>query len=371
MVATRARMADTEPDAIEAPRGETSAPAARAIAALRAGRPILLVDHAGGHTYLVAVAERVTDEFLTLSAVRGRGVLKVAMSPERVRRLRIPALPRSDCHAPVDLAGHDRGGIPADRIATLRALADPSLSPDALIVPGQVFPVATGECHAVDDPCVARVMAEAAGLAGCERVAAYSEVTSVDGEAIAGGLATARVSRRLGLPLVGVRDLLVHRERVVPSVSRAVEATIPTPQGGLTAIGFVGERSGEDYVAFVAGEPSASARVHVHRRCPVGDVFGCLTCGCGEQLRGALNEIQSAGSGMIVYCDASRPGSACPTAGNELTPSWDFTAEVAGVLCDVGVSRIALTSNALIDAGDLAALGIEATLVATAARAVA
>jgi 3,4-dihydroxy 2-butanone 4-phosphate synthase/GTP cyclohydrolase II len=342
------------------PESTHQTPADRAIATLGGGGSIMLVDPDGGRTYVVAAAERVTEEFAALVAVRGRGVLKVAMTPGRVRQLRIPPLGHSDCHAPVDLAGYDRPGIAADRVATLRALADPGLAPSALVVPGHVFPVPTAECDTFDEPCIGRLMTAAAVLAGCAPIAAYCELVTGDVRGLGSREAATRMSRRLGVPLVYMTELAVHCERLSSSLSRVVETTIPTDHGVLSAIGFLGERSGDGYVAFVAGDSGARCRVHVHRRCRAGDVFGSLTCACGEHLRGALREIQAAGSGLIVYCDVDGPGVACPTAGDEAAPSWGFTAEVAAVLHDLGVSTILLTSNVVIDTADLGEFGIDA-----------
>lgn len=334
-------------------------PAVRAIAALGAGRPILLIDPDGGRAYAVAAAERVTEEFLALSAARGRGVLKAAMSPERVQELGIPAISDTGCHAPVDLVGCDRSGVPADRVATFRALADPSLSAGALLVPGQVFPIPFAECDSFDEPCLSRLMTEAAALAGCAPVAAYCELDPA-GDGAAGGAAADRMSRRLGVPVVGVRELLIHRERVAPSLSRVVETSIPTGEGVLRALGFVGERSAESYAVFVSGDISGACRVHIHRRCRDGDVFGSLTCACGEHLRRAQHEIHAEPGGVIVYCDLDGAGGACPAADDERMPSLGFTAEVAAVLRDLGLRQVRLSSNVLIDAGDLADLGIDA-----------
>jgi GTP cyclohydrolase II len=104
-------------------------------------------------------------------------------------------------------------------------------------------------------------------------------------------------------------------------------------------------------------------------------VFGSLTCACGDHLRRAQHEIHAESGGVIVYCDLDGAGGACPAAGDERRPSLGFTAEVAAVLRDLRLRQVRLSSNVLIDAGDLAELGIDASPVggdaATATRAVA
>ena len=56
--------------------------------------------------------------------------------------------------------------------------------------------------------------------------------------------------------------------------------------------------------ALVHGNPTddlATAVVHTHVACMLGDTFGSLLCDCNERLRTATREIVEAGSGVIVY----------------------------------------------------------------------
>jgi len=333
-----------------------------ALEALAAGRALLLVDEAGNAGYFVCAAERATTEFVVNAATYGRGVLKAAMTPERLASLGIPALgDDGDLRAPVDLIGNERG-LHADQVATLRALADPTTVAADLVVPGHVFPSTAGTCASFDDTCVARAMVMAAELAGQVPVVGYCEAVDEQGFP-ADRMATARLARRLGATLVSVRDILVHHETVVPGVTRVVDAKIPTPPGPLTAVGFRGERSGDEYVAFLAGGGrgmvSMGTRVHIHRRCQLSDVFGGLSCGCGDHLRSALQELHHAGAGMVVYFGEAYSGS-CAEARGEVAPApdWVTTVELAGILRDLGARRIFLSSNEPLARADIEAMGI-------------
>jgi 3,4-dihydroxy 2-butanone 4-phosphate synthase/GTP cyclohydrolase II len=348
-------------------RAQRTQPAARvrpALEALAAGRSIVLIDEARARGYFVCAADRGAEELVAFAAEHGQGVLKAAMPQERLDALGIPALSGTDCHAPVDLRGFDRPGVAADRMATLRALADPATDPGEFVAPGHVFPTAAGDCDSIDDACVARVMVEAVRLAGCEPAAAFSEAAD---EALAGWppstSSLAALARRLGIVAVSVRDLLVHREALEPAVERVVETRLPTTYGALTAVGYVGGRFGQEYVAFVAGTGAPVVRVHVHRRCQVSDVFGGARCGCGEQLREALQEIQGAGAGAVVYYGPFT-SCFCATATDpdaRERASWTLTAEVAAVLHDLGMPSVVVSSNGPLSLEDLGALGIDAT----------
>jgi 3,4-dihydroxy 2-butanone 4-phosphate synthase/GTP cyclohydrolase II len=342
---------------------ETGVRAAAALAALAAGGSIMLLDEARGRGYFACAADRGGEELIAHATEHGRGVLKVAMTPAHLQQLAIPVLIGADCHAPVDLTGCERPGVAADRIATLRALVDPALDGDRLVTPGHVFPTAAGDCHTIDDACVSRVLIEAARLAGCAPVAAFCE--AVDERAPAGTPARparlAALARRLGLESVSVREVMIHRELVEPAVDRVVETALPTAQGPLAAVGYVGRRSEQEYVAFLAGTEAAAVRVHIHRRCQVSDVFGGVRCGCGEHLREALDEVHSAGDGMLVYYGSETEGFCAADEGTG-PATWAFTAEIAAMLRDLGVHRAVVSSNGPLSPVDLAALGVDVTL---------
>jgi 3,4-dihydroxy 2-butanone 4-phosphate synthase/GTP cyclohydrolase II len=60
---------------------------------------------------------------------------------------------------------------------------------------------------------------------------------------------------------------------------------------------------GVDHLAFVRGDVSGDepVLVRVHSECLTGDVFGSRRCDCGSQLADALDAIDEAGRGVLVY----------------------------------------------------------------------
>lgn len=81
------------------------------------------------------------------------------------------------------------------------------------------------------------------------------------------------------------------------------EAALPTEHGDFRVVGFRNRFDGEEIVALVHGEISASepTLVRIHSQCLTGDVFGSVRCDCGRQLAAALAEIVAAGRGVVVY----------------------------------------------------------------------
>jgi 3,4-dihydroxy 2-butanone 4-phosphate synthase/GTP cyclohydrolase II len=331
-----------------------------ALEVLAAGRPVLFVDEVANCGYLAQAAERASVDFVVLAVTHGTGMLRVATSAERLDALGIPTF-GAGSRAPVDLVADVDGGIHAHRAATIRAVADPATQPGDLRAPGHVLPEAAGECRSLDDRCPARAMLDAVRLADVGSAVVYTQALDEQGRP-ADRLAVARLARRLGLTLVSLRDVLVHREHLEPAVERVVATTIPTPEGRFDAVGFTGRRSGEEYVAFVAGPVGDGVRVHVHRRCLISDVFGGVACGCGEALRSALAEIHHAGSGVVIYhsgaddvpCTDLHPD-------DRRRADWAKTVEVAGIVRDLGARRAFLSSTEALDLRDLRALGLEVT----------
>jgi 3,4-dihydroxy 2-butanone 4-phosphate synthase / GTP cyclohydrolase II len=60
---------------------------------------------------------------------------------------------------------------------------------------------------------------------------------------------------------------------------------------------------GAHHLALVKGKPAASRAtlVRVHSECLTGDIFGSLRCDCGSQLHRALDLVQKAGHGVVLY----------------------------------------------------------------------
>jgi len=87
------------------------------------------------------------------------------------------------------------------------------------------------------------------------------------------------------------------------TVKFEAEAKLPTEYGLFRIMGFRSTTSDEEFVALVKGEPNPEqpTLVRIHSQCLTGDVFHSLKCDCGPQLQRAMELVQAAGSGVIVY----------------------------------------------------------------------
>ncbi|HEY4276809.1 MAG TPA: 3,4-dihydroxy-2-butanone-4-phosphate synthase [Conexibacter sp.] len=418
-----------EPEAIQQPAPRASLRAlpggpvadgpnrvARASADVAAGRFVVLVDDAAGEAHVVTSALRLADA--TLAALNGqvRGVLHVALPSARLAALGLAPLggdarpggaasrgaargrgggaPRvgapggaaapgcaaapgaARMYAPVELADAPTG-IAGEALvaATVRALADPATGRERFSVPGAVFPLAVDDEGVLACPRSAEAAVDLAAIVGCGEAAVLLRAVDERG-APAGVEAGARLAQRTGAALLSVRELVAYRALHEPMVRRVVDVPLPTAFAQMSAVGYETLRGDVQYVAFGSAARSTTAvRVHVHHKCLASDVFGGVACGCGEQLRAALEAIRRGGEGIVLYAERvaeSRLGHLL--ASDEPAPPADCELAVAHVLLDLGVRSVRLSSNAPFDATRLEALGVRVlasydSAVSAAARA--
>lgn len=149
----------------------------RAIAALREGNFVALLDHPEreGEADLLLAAQHATGEKLNLMITQARGLVTIAMHERRLEELGIPLLEPANCGcnwprfaAPVDYTIGTTTGVSAfDRAVTARALTDPAARPEHFMRPGHLFPLAAspgGIAQRAGHTEGAVALAEAAGL---------------------------------------------------------------------------------------------------------------------------------------------------------------------------------------------------------------
>lgn len=78
---------------------------------------------------------------------------------------------------------------------------------------------------------------------------------------------------------------------------------LPTEWGVFTLHGFEETESGQEHVALTMGNIADGKPVlaRIHSECLTGDALFSQKCDCGPQLQAAMQEVQKAGRGVIVY----------------------------------------------------------------------
>ena len=138
----------------------------------------------------------------------------------------------------------------------------------------------------------------AVGLAKLARLPAAVTVVLADPEADD----LAAWTGRHDLLLVDAGDIFQYEQTAARTLSPVSEARVPL--GGAEDTRIIAYRpvdGGLEHLAIIVGEPTEPALVRLHSECFTGDLLGSLRCDCGDQLRGAIQEISSTGSGVLLY----------------------------------------------------------------------
>ncbi|RYF51142.1 MAG: GTP cyclohydrolase II, partial [Comamonadaceae bacterium] len=165
-----------------------------------------------------------------------------------------------------------------------------------------VFPLKAKVGGVLARPGHTEAAVDLARLAGLVPAGVICEVMNDDGS-------MARVSdlvpfsRRHGIKIITVTDLVAYRLRHDKLVERVVSTRLPTAFGDFEIIGYRSLIDDKHHVALVKGDVTASqdVLVRMHSECLTGDVFHSMRCDCGEQLEMALTMIEEEGCGVLVY----------------------------------------------------------------------
>ena len=113
-----------------------------------------------------------------------------------------------------------------------------------------------------------------------------------------------RLAAEHGIKIISIADLIAYRRRHEQIIKKIVEVPMPTAFGDFVAHAYVDTITGEEHVALVKGDPGQTGEpvlVRMHSKCLTGDTFGSLRCDCGQQLHWAMEQIEEAGVGVVVY----------------------------------------------------------------------
>ena len=283
-----------------------------AVEDIRQGRMVVVCDDEDRENEgdLTMAAQFVTPEAINFMAKEGRGLICLALTPERCDELGLDLMAaknESSFQTPFTVSIEARTGVStgisaADRARTIQVAIDPSASPRELVQPGHVFPLKARGGGTLERVGQTEAAVDLARLAGLNQAGVICEVMNDDGT-------MARVPdlvgycARHGLKMITVADLVAYRRRTERLVERVVSTQLPTAFGDFVAVGYRSLLDGKHHVALVKGEVSGAADVlvRVHSECLTGDVFHSLRCDCGEQLESALEMIEAEGTGVLLY----------------------------------------------------------------------
>ncbi len=283
-----------------------------AIEDIRAGKMVVVCDDEDRENEgdLTLAAQFATPEAINFMAKEGRGLICLALTPNRCDELGLDLMAAKN-ESPFETAftvsieareGVTTGISAHDRARTIQVAIDPSARPRDVVQPGHVFPLKAKPGGVLERVGQTEAAVDLARLAGLNPSGVICEIMNDDGT-------MARVDDLVGycarhdLKMITVADLVAYRRRHDKLVERVVSTGLPTAFGDFEVVGYRSLVDDKHHVAMVKGDVANAddVLVRVHSECLTGDVFHSLRCDCGEQLESALAMIEEHGSGVLLY----------------------------------------------------------------------
>ncbi|WP_462376416.1 bifunctional 3,4-dihydroxy-2-butanone-4-phosphate synthase/GTP cyclohydrolase II [Rikenella microfusus] len=286
----------------------------------RAGKLLIVVDDEDRENEgdFVCAAEKITPEIVNFMVHNGRGVLCAPLTAERCKELEVDMMVGDNTSllgtpftVSVDLLGSGcTTGVSAeDRAKTIRALVDPATRPQDLGRPGHIFPLRAQDKGVLRRPGHTEAVIDLSRLAGMQPGGALIEIMNEDGT-MARLPQLLEIAKKYDLKIISIADLIAYRLKQESIIERGARATLPTQWGDFDIVVYRQKSNGLEHMALIKGEwaEEEPILVRMHSSCATGDILGSCRCDCGAQLHKAMEMVEKAGKGVIVYLNQEGRG---------------------------------------------------------------
>ncbi len=244
----------------------------RALTELRRGRAIYVQGPDSG--MLITALETATPDHIERLVRMGEGPVRLAITGQRAMALGLAESP-------------DRPWVlhPAQPVQFAELAAVAGLAPRPAMTPIDLDALAMV-------PCSPEV---AAGLKLAKHARLMPAICTV---------ATNRSALTDEILKVTTEDVEYFEKPRVEDLDWVSDARVPlSGHENCRLVLFRDARDGTEHVAVLVGDidKSEAVPVRVHSACLTGDLLGSLRCDCGDQLRTAVDQLGSAGGGILLY----------------------------------------------------------------------
>jgi 3,4-dihydroxy 2-butanone 4-phosphate synthase/GTP cyclohydrolase II len=285
---------------------------------IRAGKMVILVDDEDRENEgdLTMAAEKITPEAINFMAKWGRGLICLTLTEDKADALELPLQSsRKGGGSPFGTAftvsiearhGVTTGISAKDRATTIAAAVKHDAKAEDLITPGHIFPLRAKRGGVLVRTGQTEGSVDMARLAGLSPAGVICEIMNDDGS-MARMPDLEKFAAQHQLRILSIADLIEYRLQQESLVERVAEATLTPSLPGVSAEFaahvFATAVEKTEYLALTLGDlrTPEPVLVRVQTACFPGDVFGSAACDCGAQLRAALQAIERAGRGVLLY----------------------------------------------------------------------
>ncbi|MFM7273182.1 MAG: 3,4-dihydroxy-2-butanone-4-phosphate synthase [Gammaproteobacteria bacterium] len=284
--------------------------------AFRQGGMAVLIDEdderIGG--VIMAPAATISAEQVNFMARNARGLVSLALTPERCEQLALPPMTGTAADAgtsrfrvSIEAAeGISTGISAADRAHTIRVAVARGAQPRDLVQPGHVFPLRAESGGVLKRAGHAEGGCDLARLAGHEPAAVLAEILDHEGS-LATGASLQAFAQTHGLPIGSIAGLIQFRLLHEATVEPIREGEVQTAWGAFRLHAFRESGSGAIHVALCQGRIDAAVPVlvRVHVASALRDLAWTRMPGQGPNWNAArcLERIARDGNGVFVLLD--------------------------------------------------------------------
>ena len=321
----------------------------------RNGRMYILVDHEDRENEgdLIIPAQMATPDAINFMATHGRGLICLALPPERIDALGLTLMSPSNSsrhETAFTVSIEAREGVStgisaADRARTVAVAIDPTKSAADIASPGHVFPLRAKDGGVLVRAGHTEAAVDISRLAGLNPSGVICEVMNDDGS-MARLPDLVAFAQRHGIKIGTISDLIAYRRRHDNLVRMQREEEIESEFGGRFTLKIYADTThGDEHLVLIRGDISGPdpVLVRMHSMDPLLDMAGLGPAGRADEFRDTLRLIAAEGRGVAVLL---RDTSMKMRLGDESSPQTLRQYGLgAQILSQLGLSRIELLTN--------------------------
>ncbi|MEO0434323.1 MAG: GTP cyclohydrolase II [Cyanobacteria bacterium J06656_5] len=288
-----------------------------ALADIRCGRLVIVVDDESWQQrgYLVCAAQFVTPKIIDTMAAWAKSPFYLAMEEARIEALKLSSGSLDENYSredsPKTSAAHrefSSRSIAEDLACAVQTCLNHEVSLAELNCSGQISALGAKSDGVLANAGKAEAAVDMGRLAGLYAAGLVCDIQYEIQNSFLSNKQQANLlvyAQQQQIRIISIAALINYRLRRETLVTRIVAADFPNRFGGFRIYGYRNSLDNVEHLALVKGDKKGfrhqPVMVRVHSECLTGDVFGSLRCDCRAQLHAAMQMIEDAGQGVVVY----------------------------------------------------------------------